>query len=188
MRFKSIAVAVITLLLMAGCDLLPLPADKSSTPPIQTTAPGSQIQWSFYVVRHAERADDGSEDPPLTAEGQQRAQRLAQMLGNAHGVAVYATQFQRTQSTARQTAQVWGVPVTTYDGQSDAASLTQSIKGAHPEGTILIVGHSDTVPDIVADLCNCDVDPIDDSDFGNLFHVDIGRDGSVIKAEQNPSY
>lgn len=189
MRFKSISLAVITVLLMAGCDLLPVPTKQSSAPPVvQPSAQTVQIQWSFYVVRHAERADDGSEDPPLTAEGEQRAQRLAQMLGDAHGVAVYATQFQRTQSTARPTAQVWGVPITAYDGQSEAASLIQSIESAHPQGTILIVGHSDTVPDIVADLCNCQVGPIDDSDFGNLFHVDVGSDGSVLKAEQNPNY
>jgi broad specificity phosphatase PhoE len=179
---------IIAVVLVAGCDLLPAPTQQSSAPPVQTTAPATQVQWSFYVVRHAERADDGSEDPPLTAEGEQRAQRLAQLLGNARGVAVYATQFQRTQSTAQPTAQAWGVSITTYDGQSDAAGLIQSIKGAHPQGTILIVGHSDTVPDIVSKLCDCQVDPIDDSDFGNLFHVDIGSDGSVLKAEQNPSY
>jgi broad specificity phosphatase PhoE len=188
MRARSMTVAVVMIALLTGCDLVSQVGGKQSAPSVQPSTPEVQAQWSVYVVRHAERVDDGSEDPPLTSEGEQRAQRLARMLAGKRGVAVYATQYQRTQGTARPTAEAWGVPITTYDGQTAADNLVDAIKGANPQGTILIVGHSDTVPDLVAQLCQCSVDPIDDSDFGNLYQVALAADGSVLQAEQSASY
>ena len=188
MRARSIAAALLMIAVLASCDLVSQVSGKQSSPPVEPSTPSVRAQWSFYVVRHAERADDSSEDPPLTSDGEQRAQRLARMLAGKGGVAVYATQYQRTQATARPTAEAWGVPVTPYDGQTTAVSLADAIKSANPQGTILVVGHSDTVPDLVAQLCQCSVDPIDDSDFGNLYHVDLAADGSVLQAEQSANY
>jgi len=188
MRARSIAAALMMIIALAGCDLVSQVSGGQSSTSVQPSTPAVRAQWSFYVVRHAERADDGSEDPPLTSEGEHRAERLAQMLADKRGVAIYATQYQRTRATARPTAEAWGVPVTPYDGQTEAASLADAIKSTNPQGTILIVGHSDTVPDLVAQLCQCSVDPIDDSDFGNLYHVDLAADGSVLQAEQSANY
>jgi broad specificity phosphatase PhoE len=188
MRARSIAAALMMIIALAGCDLVSQVSGGQSSTPVQPSTPAVGAQWSFYVVRHAERADDGSEDPPLTSEGEQRAQRLAEMLADKHGVAVYATRYQRTQATARPTAEAWAVPITPYDGQVAAGSLVGAIKNTNPQGTILVVGHSDTVPDLVAQLCQCSVDPIDDSDFGNLYHVDVAADGRVLSAEQSTSY
>jgi broad specificity phosphatase PhoE len=187
MRAGSIAAALMMIIALAGCDLVSRVSGGQSSTSVQPSTTAVRAQWSFYVVRHAERADDGSEDPPLTSEGGQRARRLADMLADKRGVAVYATRYQRTQATARPTAEAWGVPVTPYDGTA-AASLTDAIKNTNPPGTILIVGHSDTVPDLVAQLCQCSVDPIDDSDFGNLYRVDLAADGSVLHAEQSANY
>jgi broad specificity phosphatase PhoE len=188
MRARSIVAALMMIVALAGCNLVSQVSGGQSSPPVQPSAPAVRAQWSFFVVRHAERADDGNEDPPLTSEGEQRAERLAQMLADKRGVAVYATRYQRTQATARPTAEAWGVPITPYDGQTAAASLADSIKNTNPQGTILIVGHSDTVPDLVARLCQCSVDPIVDSDFGNLYHVELAADGSVLQAEQSANY
>jgi broad specificity phosphatase PhoE len=147
-----------------------------------------QAQWKFFVVRHADRIPDGTDDPPLSADGNTRAARLAQLMGTEQGVAVYATRYRRAQSTARPTATAWNVPVSTYPGDRQATDLLADIKAAHPQGTILVVGHSDTVPAVVGELCHCQVDPIDDSDFGNLYEVDLGSDGTVLKAEQTTDY
>lgn len=167
----------------------PSAAPSSAPTPTSPESPTVvESQWTFTVVRHAERDDDGSDDPPLTTAGANRAVHLSDLLSAQHGVAVYATAYQRTQSTARPTAAVWNVPVSTYDGQRSAPELIAAIKSDNPRGAILIVGHSETVPGIVTELCACTVGPIDDSDFGELFHIEQASDGTVVKAERTPDY
>ncbi len=177
----------------AGPEPTPTPpptqgSNRSSTPSTPGATATRTAQWSFFVVRHADRANDGSDDPPLTTAGTQRAGRLAGLLTPHQGVGVYATDFTRTQRTAAPTAEAWQVPVTTYDGTADAAQLIGEIKQQHPQGAILIVGHSDTVPTLVGELCRCDVSPIGESEFGNLYEVDLAADSAVLKAEHLPDY
>ena len=54
---------------------------------------------TIYLLRHAEKADDGSHDPVLTVQGQQRAKNIADMLSHANIQQIYATDYQRTQLT-----------------------------------------------------------------------------------------
>jgi phosphohistidine phosphatase SixA len=142
------------------------------------------IQWTFVVVRHANWADDGTEDPPLTEAGEIRARRLADLLSSRAGVAVYATSHRRAQDTAQPTAVVWDLHVTTYDGDLAPATLISQIKQRHPAGLILIVGHSDTVPGIVDELCRCRVDPIPENDYATLFEVVLRSDGAVLSSDR----
>ena len=193
-RRVAVAVAVLS---CSACTLLgpsrtstePSPtAQAGASTPTPTPEATGAAQWSFTVVRHAERADDGTDNPPLTEEGRARAGRLAEQLSGQSGVAVYATPYQRTQSTAGPTAETWGVGVTTYDPTQPAANLVSSIRAEHSQGAVLIVGHSDTVPQIVSELCRCQVDPIEETDFSNLYRVELGADGTVLKAEQSADY
>ena len=62
-----------------------------------------------------------------------------------------------------------------------------STRQQHP-GAILIVGHGDTVPPLVGALCQCQVAPIADVDFGNLYEIGIAADDAVVKAEQTTDY
>ena len=184
MRMPVQSVAVLIMICSSSaCTLLSPTRGVPETAPAATTA-----QWTFTVVRHAERADDGTDDPPLTDAGANRADRLADLLAGQRGVAVYATPYRRTQSTADPTASAWGVAVTTYDPTQQASELTSGIRSTHPRGAILIVGHSDTVPLIVGELCRCSVDPIQETDFSNLFRVELAADGDVLKAEQTADY
>ncbi|MBM7798886.1 broad specificity phosphatase PhoE [Microlunatus panaciterrae] len=163
------------------------PADPSPTPS-QSGASQSRTVFRVFVVRHAERADDGTDDPPLTQEGQARAERLANLLAAQNGIAVYATQYQRAQSTAKPTSLRWNVNITSYDPTQQTAAFAQQVFDDHPTGVVLIVGHSDTVPGIVGAFCECQVKPISEQDFGNLFWVDLAADGSVVDFEQRPTY
>ena len=160
----------------------PSPLQRTQTPDAATA------QWTFLVVRHADRADDGSDDPPLTRAGEERADRLAGLMSPRPGVGVYATRYTRAQRTAAPTAADWQVPVTTYDAATEPAELIRTIKEKHPWGAILIVGHGDTVPPLVDELCQCQVAPIADDDFGNLYEIGIAADDAVVKAEQTTDY
>lgn len=140
--------------------------------------PGLSPSATYVVVRHAEKVDDGSRDPSLTDAGRARAHALAAKLRSRDVVAVYATDFRRTRDTAEPTAAVHDLSIISYDAQAPAEAVVERLLRAHASGTVLVVGHSNTVPGIVAALCRCEVAPIDESDYGNLFEVRI-RDGAA---------
>lgn len=98
-----------------------------------------------FLVRHAEKAGD-SKDPPLTAAGRQRAAALAALLGDAGIRQLYSTDFERTRETARPLAERLGVEVTLYDWDQMYA-LARQLQA--PGTRSLVVGHSDTTPELV---------------------------------------
>ncbi|MFC0677459.1 phosphoglycerate mutase family protein [Lysobacter korlensis] len=121
---------------------------------------------TFVIVRHAEKATDDTRDPTLTAVGQARAERLATMLADARLKAVYATGFRRTQATAQPAARAHGLTVETYDARSAPADLAAQLRARHTDGTVLIVGHSNTAPALAAALCACPVEPMAETEYG----------------------
>lgn len=116
----------------------------------------ASAQQLVYVVRHAERADGGTPppsmtgpaDPPLSAAGKARAEKLAAMLGVSGISAIYTTEFIRTQQTAAPLAAALKIAPTVI-ASGDAAGLVARVKSDHPRDIVLIVGHSNTVPAIV---------------------------------------
>ena len=187
----ALSASTIVLIAGAGCAMLPSAprAPRApSTPSAPVSIPAPHPQWTFVVVRHAERAEDGTDDPALTEAGTDRARRLAERLAPAAGVGVYATAYRRTQATAIPTARAWNVPVTTYDGGIDATRLLAEITQQHSSGTILIVGHADTVPAIVGQLCGCEVGLMEEDDFDHLYKVALAADGSVVRVEQTGEF
>ncbi|MCA0394032.1 MAG: histidine phosphatase family protein [Proteobacteria bacterium] len=150
-------------LLLAAC---------ASTPKADVT-PGA----TFIVVRHAEKASDSARDPDLSAAGLARAQQLAQRLAGERVVAIYTTDYRRTRQTVQPTAQAQGVGATVYDAQQAADAFAASLRAAHPRGTVLVAGHSNTVPGIVAALCACAVDDMPDREYDRLSLVRVAADG-----------
>ena len=148
--------------------------------PTREPAPGA----TFVVVRHAEKATDDPRDPTLTAAGEARARALAARLDDAGLVAVYATAYLRTQLTARPAAVARGLTVETYDADMAAPEFADALRRTHPRGTVLVVGHSNTVPGIVSALCGCDVAPIADDDFGNLYRVRVNAAGRTRMSQE----
>ncbi len=134
---------------------------------------------TFVVVRHAEKADDDPRDPMLTQAGRARAAALATLLDGQPLAAAYSTAFTRTQQTAQPSASAAGIVVTTYAGGLPAAEFAAQLRNRHAGGTVLVVGHSNTVPDLVAALCNCEVAPLGDGDYGNLYRVGVDGEGHV---------
>lgn len=107
------------------------------------------------VVRHAEKSAP-SGDVPLSAAGESRAQALV-AIGREAGVsAVITTQFQRTRQTAAPLATALGITPEVIDVKGGVAEhvagIAQAIKTRHAGRTVLVVGHSNTVPAIVTAL------------------------------------
>ena len=131
---------------------------------------------TFILVRHAEKID-ASRDPDLSPAGHTRAQALAERLGGRDLVAIYATEFKRTGQTVAPTAAAHELPVTFYLAAQPAAEFAAALKAAHPRGVVLIAGHSNTVPGIVAALCNCETAPMADHEYDRLSSIQIDADG-----------
>lgn len=131
------------------------------------------------LVRHAEKASDDPKDPSLSEAGQDRAQRLADALADAPLAAAYATAYRRTQSTAAPSAARHGIAVTTYDASQPAAAFAERLRETHAEGTVLIVGHSNTVPALAAALCGCEVAPMREDEFDRRIEIRIAVDGQA---------
>jgi broad specificity phosphatase PhoE len=123
-----------------------------------------------FVVRHAERADAGmatASDPDLSAAGRARAEALASMLKDARITAIYVTEFKRTRQTAEPLAKAMGLEPIVISSK-DTPGLVARVKAS--SGNALIVGHSNTVPEIVKALGGDPV-TIAESDYDNLFIV-----------------
>ncbi len=142
-------------------------------------APGPEAP-TFVVVRHAEKDTATTDpDPALIVAGEQRAQRLARSLEAASLVAVYATPYRRTRQTAAPTALAHDLPVTAYDAREPADAFAATLRERHRAGTILVVGHSNTVPGIVAALCGCDIPAMTEAEYDHRFVVEFDADGQA---------
>ena len=142
-------------------------------------------QQLVFVVRHAERADAGAgaspmmaTDPDLSEAGRARAESLAMALKDAKIAAIFVTPYKRTQQTAEPVAKASGVPITAVDPK-DAAGLIAKVKAT--SGNVLVVGHSNTVPDILTRLGITDAPKLGDNDYDNLFVVVGGEKPSLVR-------
>jgi 2,3-bisphosphoglycerate-dependent phosphoglycerate mutase len=104
---------------------------------------------TVYIVRHADKADDGGTDPDLSAAGHQRAQTLAYMLRQDKVQAVYVTSFRRSRQTGEPTASASGIDLTDYSSPEAVADL---ILANHAGKRVLVVAHSNTVKVIASRL------------------------------------
>jgi len=134
----------------------------------QAEPQASATSQTIYVFRHAEKVVN-KPDPELSEKGEQRATNLAKVLSKSTIERIYTTKYQRTQQTAAPLATQQNQTVSTY-AAGDSIGLIQAVR-AHGE-TALIVGHSNTVPDIVR-AAGGDAPALSEKDYGDLFVVQI---------------
>jgi broad specificity phosphatase PhoE len=124
----------------------------------------------IYVVRHAEKATPmgNNSDVPLTPAGEERAKALRDSLKHKNIELIYSTNTIRTKNTAEPTAQWFHLSINTYNNASDS-SFIATLK--HSKKNILVVGHSNTVDDIVNRICGRQLIARDlmDIEYDNLF-------------------
>jgi broad specificity phosphatase PhoE len=137
----------------------------------------SQATTTIIFVRHAEKAAEPADDPGLSEAGRRRVAELTRQLVDADVVAgidaVYATPYRRTQETAQPIADVLDLPVNTYDAADTEAVLGTILKN-HKGKIILVVGHSNTVPVLIANLgASKKVPPIHESEYDNIYIISI---------------
>jgi broad specificity phosphatase PhoE len=137
----------------------------------------SQATTTIIFVRHAEKAESPPDDPELSEKGKRRVAELTRQLVDADVVAgvdaIYSTPYKRTMETARPLAEALDLPINRYDPGDNEAVLEKILK-EHKGKIILVVGHSDTIPALIADLgASKKVPPIDDMEYDNIYVISI---------------
>jgi broad specificity phosphatase PhoE len=131
------------------------------------------------LVRHAEKAPQPAADPPLSEAGAARAKALVAVARDAGVSAIITTQYVRTKATAEPTATALNVtPEIVNAGPMPAhakAVADQVLK--HAGGTVLVVGHSNTIPAIVGALGAPQPKELCDSEYDQVFVVVLGDAG-----------
>lgn len=131
---------------------------------------------TIFLVRHAEKANDGTNDPPLSEEGKIRAAKLAEVLKNSGVTAIYSTNYKRTRTTVEPIAKTFGLEVRLYEAQKEPElkRLVDENKG----GVVVICGHSNSTPWSANFLAGTKLDSFNEAEYGNILIItfwDFGK-------------
>jgi broad specificity phosphatase PhoE len=130
------------------------------------------------IVRHAEKAASGGKDPDLSPAGRVRADALARILKDSGITAIFTSEFKRTQETAAPTATLAGVAPTVVAAK-DTAGLVAKLHQLN--GNALVVGHGDTISNIIKALgINVPIN-IPDEDYLELLIVTLGHKPQLFR-------
>ncbi len=128
----------------------------------------------IYLVRHGEKGLGN--DPALTAEGLTRAKNIAETLSKAKITQIFSSNYQRTRQTAEPLSKALSLPVQSYDPGKQAAFAQQLLA---LKGNTLVVGHSNTLPELVKLLGGEPGGDIADEEFNRLYQLTIEKDGKI---------
>ena len=138
--------------------------------------------YSIYLVRHAEKLTD-SKNPSLTVCGKARAVQLASLLSQTHITQIYSTHYQRTMQTAKPLANQQQIAIKNYNPRY----LEQlSLELQQQKANTLIVGHSNTTPELVTLLTKEIVAPLSEQDYQQLYQVQYIDEQVILTLFQQP--
>ena len=140
----------------------------------------SSCATKLYIVRHAEKevqTADMSTDVGLSELGEERAEALKKLLRKKNIRHIFSTNYIRTIATAKPLSEAIGVSTLHYDPKDTA--FISMIKSLHANA--LIVGHSNTVDDIVNGLTGAGLTDLTDTQYGDLFIVTRKGDKYILR-------
>ena len=140
----------------------------AETPPVTT----------IFIIRHAEQVATDAKDPPLADAGRARAHALLHALKDANISGIFASQYERTRQTVEPLATALGLEVQQVDAR-DTAALVNRVLGDYKDKTVVICGHSNTVPDIIKAFGGEHIRQLSEKDFDNLYVVTRYRSGDA---------
>lgn len=138
----------------------------------------------IILVRHAEKADETSEDPELNAAGIERAARLIKTIGKFKPGAFYSTNYKRTRDTVTPWAAKRNKQVQVYDAKQPKQLIEQIMKSDIKRH--VVSGHSNTIPGLANLLTGKELfKNLNDAEYGTIWVIRI-KDGKLKKAEILP--
>jgi broad specificity phosphatase PhoE len=174
---RSIWLALVILLGTAAADPKAPAPSAAPTPaapaPAAAASPGVK---TIIVIRHAEAEHQPGGDPALTADGRIRAVELARVLGDTQLSAVYRTHYQRSRETAAQLPRKAGDRATVIE---DVPATLAAVRAAPWGTTSLVIGHSNTVSDLVRGLTGTALPADEPVIYDRMWIVTLARDGTA---------
>jgi phosphohistidine phosphatase SixA len=129
-----------------------------------------------FLVRHAERAEDGTSDPVISLPGWDRSRLLATMLADAGITHIHTTDYRRTRATGRPLAEALELEMEVYD-PADLEGFAEELW--RTPGRHLVLGHSNTTPELVAALGGDPISPMEDDEYDRLYVVTLTPEGAT---------
>jgi len=160
MRVRILLILLITVVIGSACAAQP------------------DSNYTLYLVRHAEKKADGGKDPELTDAGIYRSRQLAKWLQDKDIREIWSSDYQRTRDTAEPLVSSLGLKLNLYD-PGDLPTFAGELLGDRKSA--LIVGHSNTTPDLTRLLCQCDISDMDESEYDQLFVVSVLRGETKVE-------
>lgn len=156
-------------------------------PTSQLAIPASRLKFkttTIYLMRHAD-TNPGTDQ--LNNAGQTRAQELIRVLEHANLAEIYASEFQRTQQTVAPLAQHFAKTPHIFNAD-DVSGLVQHIRSHHADEQVLVAGHSDTVPLLIAAFGGEQIPDLQPREFDKLFVVTITKlSRATVTVQSSPS-
>jgi broad specificity phosphatase PhoE len=144
----------------------------------------AQATKTIILIRHAEKETSemtDQNDPPLTAAGNERAERLVKKIGKYRPGAIYSTNYKRTRNTVEPIAKRRGITVQIYDG-SKPQDLVNTIMASKTK-RFIVVGHSNTIPPLVNLITGKDLfKNLQDPEYSVIWVIRM-KDGKVSRVE-----
>jgi broad specificity phosphatase PhoE len=136
------------------------------------------------VVRHTERSSDDPADPSLSASGRDRADELRRVLGGSDVAAIYVTQYRRTRDAGAPLAAALGIeptvrPIDASNAATYSSDLAREILRLHAGRSVVVIGHSNTVPEMVEALGGGKIEPIPESEYDRMYVIVIDQGDRV---------
>lgn len=163
------AVAIVCLLAVSSCDVAVAEPKPAPPPP-----PGVK---TIIIVRHAEA--DGAKhggDPVLSADGRARSLELARTLADTQLRSVYTTHYRRGRQTAEPLPRHAGEKPSVID---DVAGTVRALQAEPWGATALVIGHSNTIPDLLRGLTGQALPENEPIVFDRMWIVTLARDGTT---------
>ncbi len=156
---------------------------RSKESPVPIVIKKESQPTTVILIRHAEKLDNGSQDPPLSDEGIERAQRLALLLSNLKIDHIFSTPFKRTSQTVEELARMNGLEIENYEPK-DLRQLPFDFYDKYAGKTIVMSGHSNTTPFVVNSLIGERKFPpqLNEDDYNDIFIItgtELGK-GNLI--------
>jgi broad specificity phosphatase PhoE len=131
-----------------------------------------------FIVRHAEKASTGGDDPDLSVQGQKRANALAHILKDSQITSLFVTELKRTQETAAPTARAAHATPTVVPAK-DIGALVEKLRALN--GNALVVGHGNTIPDLLKALGIATPVSIPEDDYTKISAVLVGEAPQLLQ-------
>ncbi len=133
----------------------------------------------FVFVRHAEKGATPTDNPELSPEGKARAERLAQLLKEIDVYRVAATNTTRALQTAQPLIDLTHCSTDNYSKSATEAFLLSTIQG-YKGKVVLIVGHGNTVPDMLNMLSQeKKYENINEDEYDNIYIASVIEKGNA---------